>query len=107
MGEAFQRAVRVQEKGKLVLYPFTLISIMSSSDNQFFISFLHSLKTGHCEYPTKCKVNPALGRWVTTQRAAKKNNDINEEHERRLNEIGFSWDRHNTNDRKMKYMHQM
>jgi hypothetical protein len=65
------------------------------------LSIKHS-KTGHCDFPTKSKDNSALGRWITTQRSAKKNGDITKNNERRLNEIEFAWDRHHKQPKKRK-----
>ena len=83
-----------------------LVAFKSEVANSFLHSFtienrecphiimsFHS-QHGHCDYPTKSKDNAALGRWVTTQRSAKKNGDINKDNERRLNDIGFMWKVH-------------
>ena len=51
-------------------------------------------QTGNCNFPTKSKENPALGRWLTSQRADKKSGKIDKANERNLNEIGFVWDRY-------------
>jgi hypothetical protein len=63
------------------------------------LSIQHS-QTGGCDFPTKSKDNPALGRWITTQRSAKKNGDISKNNERRLNEIEFAWELHHKQPKK-------
>ena len=59
----------------------------------------HGNQTGHCIFPTKSKKNPALGRWLTSQRADKKSGKIDQDNERRLDEIGFVWDRYLEKDK--------
>ncbi|KAL3800305.1 hypothetical protein HJC23_003601 [Cyclotella cryptica] len=49
-------------------------------------------KHGHCNVKTKDKENPALGRWVTSQRADYKNDRLGEDKIDKLNAIGFCWE---------------
>jgi Helicase associated domain len=54
-------------------------------------------RTGDCDVPTKYKENPALGRWVSTQRSQYKQflagttTHMTQERFERLNELGFKW----------------
>jgi hypothetical protein len=54
-------------------------------------------KHGHCRVPTKFTENPALGRWVSTQRSHYKQymehqpTHMTRERMRLLEEIGFKW----------------
>ena len=54
---------------------------------------LLSYKDTHddCEVPAKWPENPMLGAWVGTQRQKRKNRALDEEHIKRLKEIGFAW----------------
>ena len=54
----------------------------------------------HCRVPTKYKEEPALGRWVDTQRKANTNQKMLPHREKLLNEIGFVWKIHLTYRRK-------
>lgn len=55
-------------------------------------------KHGHCIVPTKYKINPQLGCWVSTQRVHYKRmqvgrlNSLNQEKIDRLNDLDFVWD---------------
>ncbi len=51
-------------------------------------------KHGHCNVPVTWLENPRLGRWVHTQRKARKRRTLNEERALRLENIGFLWERH-------------
>eukprot|EP00873_Tetraselmis_striata_P026272 jgi/Tetstr1/446536/TSEL_034061.t1 len=46
---------------------------------------------GHCRVPNRYATNPKLGRWVMTQRAAKKKGELSEERVALLEELGFEW----------------
>eukprot|EP00873_Tetraselmis_striata_P046252 jgi/Tetstr1/466516/TSEL_011023.t1 len=46
---------------------------------------------GHCRVPRRSATNPKLGRWVMTQRAAKKKGELSEERVALLEELGFEW----------------
>lgn len=49
---------------------------------------------GNCDVPTKYIANPALGRWVSTQRSQFKsypNKHMTQERVNALNDIGFRW----------------
>jgi phosphoenolpyruvate-protein kinase (PTS system EI component) len=49
---------------------------------------------GNCDVPTKYIANPALGRWVSTQRSQFKtfpNKHMTQERVNDLNDIGFRW----------------
>ncbi|CAB9514981.1 helicase [Seminavis robusta] len=53
---------------------------------------------GNCEVPTKYSANPALGRWVSTQRSAYKDfietgdtSKMTDERRARLESVGFKW----------------
>ena len=46
---------------------------------------------GDCSVPAEWKVDPKLGRWVTTQRRRKRQGKLAEDRIRRLDEIGFQW----------------
>jgi hypothetical protein len=58
--------------------------------------------TGNCNVPTKYGANPALGRWVSTQRSQYKEMQLPETSRKKLqltpariaklNAIGFTWD---------------
>ena len=54
-------------------------------------------ENGHCNVPTKYEANPALGRWVSSQRSKYKKKQegqegtIEDDQVKRLEEIGFSW----------------
>lgn len=55
-------------------------------------------RTGTCNVPTKCASNPALGRFVSTQRCeykkfmSGKRSLLDEKKIQRLTDLGFSWD---------------
>merc|ERR1712194_574103 len=44
---------------------------------------------GHCNVPQEYKSDPALGKWVQSQRAAIKNGTLQRDRETRLTAIGF------------------
>ena len=48
---------------------------------------------GHCNVPSKYARNPALRHWVANVRKAKKHGTIAEERIRRLDALGFCWER--------------
>ncbi len=54
---------------------------------------------GHCNVPQHWKENKRLGKWVNTQRTARKRGKISAEREVKLNEIGFAWNLAPTNKR--------
>jgi len=47
---------------------------------------------GHCNVPQKWRENPILGHWVSRQRAAKKEGQLEQKRIEKLNSIGFVWD---------------
>ena len=49
-------------------------------------------KHRHSNVPDAYLPNPGLGRWVGTQRQARKKNKLTQEQVRRLDTIGFDWD---------------
>src|SRR5208283_5058513 len=49
-------------------------------------------RIGNCDVPREYKENPALGHWVSWQRARYTSGKLADERVRRLNEIGFEWD---------------
>ena len=69
---------------------------------QLALSLCTCDKTGHCNFPTKDKKNPALGRWITSQRADKKSGKINKGNERRLERLGFCWDRYGRSEQQQE-----
>ncbi len=48
---------------------------------------------GHCSVPAEWKVDPKLGMWVTTQRRRKRQGKLAKDRIRRLDEIGFRWEK--------------
>ena len=48
---------------------------------------------GDCDVPTKWKDNPKLGGWCQTQRTVYKNNKLSTDRVKRLERLGFVWDR--------------
>ncbi len=54
---------------------------------------------GHCNVPQHWKENKRLGKWVNTQRTARKRGKITPERETKLNDIGFAWHLPPTNKR--------
>lgn len=48
---------------------------------------------GHCNIPALWQTNPALGHWVRNLRHAKKRGTLAEEKVRRLDALGFCWER--------------
>ncbi len=54
---------------------------------------------GHCNVPQHWKENKRLGKWVNTQRTARKRGKLQAERERKLSEIGFAWHLAPTNKR--------
>jgi len=46
---------------------------------------------GDCKVPHRCKANPQLGEWVSTQRKAYKKGKLSPEQIRSLEDIGFVW----------------
>lgn len=49
---------------------------------------------GHCNVPPRWKENRELATWVTVQRRAKKTGIAREDRVKKLEKIGFVWDRH-------------
>jgi hypothetical protein len=47
---------------------------------------------GHCEVPMNWSENPRLSRWVSSQRVAKKNEELSENRIKSLEQMGFIWD---------------
>jgi hypothetical protein len=65
----------------------------NASWDEFFAALVDYKKAhGDCDVSAKWLQNPALGRWVSTQRKDKKNRRISEDRARRLEEIGFVWE---------------
>jgi len=50
---------------------------------------------GDCSVPAEWKVDPKLGRWATTQRRRKRQGKLAADRIRRLDEIGFRWEKKN------------
>jgi len=48
---------------------------------------------GDCSVPAEWKVDPKLAMWVTTQRRRKRQGKLAEDRIRRLDEIGFRWEK--------------
>ena len=46
---------------------------------------------GHCNVPQSYSDNPQLGRWVSRQRQAKKNEILSTDKIQKLDQIGFQW----------------
>jgi hypothetical protein len=51
----------------------------------------------HDNVPNRYAGKPALGRWVSTQRAHKKEGELGSDRIEKLDEIGFTWDLHDGN----------
>ncbi len=49
-------------------------------------------QNGHCDVPYSYAKNRQLGIWVGNQRYKRKQNRLSPEHERLLNELGFTWE---------------
>ena len=49
-------------------------------------------KQGGCDVPLAWPDNPQLGKWVESQRVARRRGWLNENQIRRLNDIGFTWE---------------
>lgn len=47
----------------------------------------------HCNVPSNYPKNPKLGNWLSNLKSRRKKQPLNEEHEKRLTEIGVVWDR--------------
>jgi superfamily II DNA or RNA helicase len=56
---------------------------------------------GDYNVPQRWAANPELGRWVMSQRSAKRQDRISAEHERKLTAIGFNWRVHDASWDKM------
>jgi hypothetical protein len=56
---------------------------------------------GDYNVPQRWLANRELGRWVMSQRSAKRQNKISAEHERKLRAIGFNWRVHEASWDKM------
>ena len=63
----------------------------SSWDRMYAVLTEYRKKQGHCNVPTDCRQNPALGRWVATQRHKRKIDGITAAQIRRLDELDFVW----------------
>ena len=48
---------------------------------------------GHCNVPLAYPENPELGQWMSTTRAARKANRLSADRIKRLDALGFEWDR--------------
>lgn len=46
---------------------------------------------GHCDVPVNYPENAPLGGWVVNQRSNQKRGKLTDEQQKRLNEVGFSW----------------
>ncbi len=56
---------------------------------------------GHCNVPLNYELNPALGRWVTTQRFRKKIKALSRDRLQKLEDLGFIWSASDMNWEKM------
>jgi len=48
---------------------------------------------GNCDVPIRYADDPQLGTWVSNQRSNKKKGKLTPEHEQKLNDVGFSWEK--------------
>jgi hypothetical protein len=62
-------------------------------ENMFAALVEYRRQYGHCNVPCGWPENPALSKWVKGVRAAQKRGDLDRERIRRLDTIGFGWDR--------------
>jgi len=62
--------------------------------NQMFEKLLRYKEAfGDCNVPAEWKVDPKLGRWGTTQRSRKRQGKLAEDRIRRLDKIGYQWEK--------------
>ncbi|KAL7549781.1 hypothetical protein ACHAWF_013040 [Thalassiosira exigua] len=71
-----------------------------SWDRRFKELVAFKRQAGHCNFRTKGGDNPALGRWVTSQRSDKKKGKISEDNEKKLTGLGFEWERQDKPNKK-------
>lgn len=90
----FNELVAFQARVSTLWRLYTSSLAFKTRPSQAVFSSLFCHQTGHCNFPTKDRKNPALGRWLTSQRADKKSGRINPDNERRLSALGFCWDRY-------------
>ncbi|KAL3783127.1 hypothetical protein HJC23_012463 [Cyclotella cryptica] len=62
---------------------------------------------GHANVPQRYEANPELGRWVKDQRAFRRNNKLNSERIKLLDDLGFVWKIKKPNDFWMEKLHQL
>jgi len=67
--------------------------IGSSWDERFGQLKAYKDRYGHCNVPAKWSENPQLGSWVSIQRAIFSRKQLSDDRVRRLNEIGFVWNK--------------
>lgn len=66
---------------------------VSSAETMFSALSEFKKKHGHCNVPRSYPENPSLAVWVGTRRVLMKNSRLDAEQIRRLDELGFEWDR--------------
>ena len=60
---------------------------------EMFLALAEFIKIhGHCNVPGDWPENPQLSNWVSAQRRLWKEGQLNQNHIRRLNKMGFEWD---------------
>jgi superfamily II DNA or RNA helicase len=75
------------------LHTKTVEVIGRSWDFWFGELLKYKQKFGHCNVPQRWFVNPQLAKWVQHQRALGKKGRLSEDRFKRLDTIGFTWDR--------------
>jgi hypothetical protein len=62
-----------------------------SWERRFESLVIYKMKTGHCEVPCNYPPDPALPRWITHQRAAKRRGTLDKDRSLRLANLGLRW----------------
>ena len=69
----------------------TVPSKMVSEEEMFAALVAYQNRFGDCIVPYRWPENPTLGGWVSTQRHLRKASELEEDHIRRLDGLGFVW----------------
>lgn len=89
-GELHPERVRLLEE---IGFTWELISPRQSWEIRYAELLQFKAIHGNCDVPSKYPHNPALGKWVDTQRQNKKSGKLSSDQERLLNEAGFIWEK--------------
>ncbi len=92
----YSKKILSQERvNKLINIGFNFDPNKAAWEKMFSVLCNYKVVKGHCNVPQNCLDNKSLGAWVSTQRARRKQNNLEQEQIDKLDSIGFIW---NPND---------